>query len=116
MVVFKVPLLVTTTGRVALDPIATGPKDRLAGLALTAWLLTPVPASSMASGDPLLMILIAPPVHTIADGVKLTFTSTLCPADSTSGRLNGEVANWGLFTVIAEMVTFVCPVLVTVMS
>jgi hypothetical protein len=56
----------------------------------------------------------APPVHPIAVGVKLTFRVTLCPACNTSGRLREDVVNSEFPTVIPEIVTLVAPVFVTV--
>jgi hypothetical protein len=60
--------------------------------------------------------LIAPPVHPSAVGVKLTFTSTPCPAAKTSGRVKSDVVNSELLAVVPETVTLVCPVFVTVTS
>jgi hypothetical protein len=64
--------------------------------------------------DALLENLIAPPIHPIAVGVKLTLRSTLCPASKTRGRLKEDVVNAELPTVTLEMVTLVCPLLVRV--
>jgi hypothetical protein len=108
----------STTGTVELAPIATWPNDRLEGVAVTASLLTPVPATSIArvAFDALLENLTVPTFHFIDVGVKLTLRSTLCPASKTSGRLKSDVVNSGLLTVSPETVTLVCPLFVTVTS
>jgi hypothetical protein len=103
---------------VELVPVATWPNDTIEGLAVTDWLLTPVPATSSGrvAFDALLKNLIVPPVHPIAVGAKLTLRSALCPAGKTSGRLKEDVVNSELLTVIAEIVTLVSPLFVTVTS
>jgi hypothetical protein len=58
----------------------------------------------------------APLVHPTAAGVKLTFTSTLCPAVNVRGRLMDEVVKSRLLTAKLESVTLVSPVFVTVTS
>jgi hypothetical protein len=64
----------------------------------------------------LLENLIVPPAQPIAVGVKLTLRSTLCPASKTSGRLNEDMVNSELPTVIPEIVALVCPLFVKVKS
>ncbi len=113
-VTFQERAFVSTIGTVELVPIATWPNDTIVGLAVTGALLWPVPPTSRAAFDALLENLIVPPVHPVAVGVKLTFRSTLCPASKTDGRLKEDVANSVLPTVILEMVTLVCPLLVRV--
>jgi hypothetical protein len=83
-------------------------------VAVTASLLTPVPRTSSGriTFAALLINLIAPPVHPVTVGVKLTFSSTLCPASKTSGRLKEDAVNSELLAVILEMVALVCPLLV----
>jgi hypothetical protein len=116
--VFQDRLLVSTTGSVELVPTATWPNDTIEGLAVTASLATPVPpTSSVRVGfDALLENLTAPGVHPSAVGVKLTLTSTLCPASKTSGRLMPDAVNSEWLSVVPETVTLVCPVFVTVTS
>jgi hypothetical protein len=107
---------VSTTGRVELVPIATCPNDTTEGLAVTVSRLTPEPPTSsgrLAFDEPL-ENLIAPPVHPIAVGVKLTLRSTLCPAGKTSGRIKEDVVNSALPTAIPEIVALACPLFVTV--
>jgi hypothetical protein len=103
---------------VELVPIATGPNDTLERLAVTASLLTPAPETSTVrvGFDALLENLIEPPAQSCAVGVKLTFKSILCPAGRTNGRLNWEMVNSLLLTVVPESATLVCPVFVTVTS
>ena len=107
---------VSTTGTVDVDPSATWPNDTIEGLALTAWLLVPVPPTLRLALDALLRNLIVPPVHPVIVGAKLTLKSTLWPADKTTGRLKEDVVNSELPTAIAETVALVCPVFVTVTS
>ena len=115
---FQGRAFVSTIGRVELAPIATCPNDTAAGLAVTDSLVTPVPpTSSISVGfEASLKSLIVPPVHLRAVGVKLILTSTLCPAGKASGRFKPGAANSELLTGIPEIVTLVCPVLVTVTS
>jgi hypothetical protein len=117
-VTFQERAFVSTTGRVELLPIATWPNDTIGGLAVTDSVLTPSPpTSSQRLGfDALLENLIVAPVHPTAVGVKLTFTSTLCPAGKTSGRFKLDVVNSELSTVIPETVTLDCPLFVTATS
>lgn len=68
----------------------------------------------MGTLDALLKNLIAPPVHPVAVGVKLTLRVTLCPAGNTSGRLTLDVLNAELPAAIPEIVTSVAPVFVRV--
>jgi hypothetical protein len=103
---------------VALVPIASGPNDTLERLAVTASLLTPAPETSTVrvGFDALLENLIEPPAQSCAVGVKMTLTSILCPASRSSGRLNWDVVNSLLLTVVPETATLVCPVFVKVTS
>ena len=109
---------VSTIDWVELAPIATCPNDTVEGLAVTGSLFTPVPPTSSPriAFDALLETLIVPPVHLRPEGVKLIFTSTLCPAGNVSGRFKpavaNAVANSELLTVNPETVTLVCPVFV----
>ena len=114
-VIFQLRAFVSTTGTVELLPNATGPNDAIVGLAVTASLLTPVPATSSCrvGFDALLKNLIEPFVHPIDVGVKLTLTLALCPASKTIGRLKEDMANSALLTEIAEIVALVFPLFVT---
>jgi len=107
---------VSTTGNVDVAPIVTWPNETIEGLAVTASEFLPVPSALRSRVDTLLKNLIVPPVHPIVAGAKVTPTSTLCPADKTSGRLKEDVVNAELPTAIPETVTLVCPVFVTVTS
>lgn len=107
---------VSTTGTVDVVPIATWPNDTIEGLALTAWLLVPVPPTLRLVLDALVRNLIVPPVHPVVVGAKLTVRLTLWPADKTSGRLKEDVVNSELPTAIPETVALVFPVFVTVTS
>ncbi len=109
---------VSTTGTVKMVPIATWPNDTIEGLAVTDWLIKPVPPtlSWRVAFDALLENLIVPPVHPSAVGVKLTLKSTLWPASKTSGRLKEDVVNLELPAVIAEIDTLVCSLFVKVTS
>jgi hypothetical protein len=115
-VIFHERAFVSTTGTVDTVPIATRPNDTIDGMAVTASLLTPVPLTSSGriafAASP--TNLIVPPVQPIAVGVKLTYSSTLCPANKTSGRLKRDAVNSELLAVTPEMVALVCPLLVTV--
>ena len=117
-ITFQERSFLSTTGTVALVPIATWPNDTIEGLAVTASLLTPEPATSSVrlAFDALLENLIVPPVHLSAVGVKLILTSTFCPASKTSGRLMPDAVNSDWLSVVPETVTLVCPVFVTVTS
>jgi len=118
IVTFHVRSLVSRTGIVEVDPIATLPNDTLDGVAVSDSLVTPVPARprSRVALDALLVNLMVPPVQPCAVGVKLTFKSKLCPGDKTNGRLTLETVNSEPLTVSAVIVTVVCPLLVTVAS
>jgi hypothetical protein len=107
---------VSTTGTLDVAPIATWPNDTIEGLALTGWLLMPVPPTLRLAVDALLKNLIVPPVHPVVVGAKLTLRLTLWPADKTSGRLKEDVVNSELPTAIPETVALAFPVFVTVTS
>jgi hypothetical protein len=112
---FPEPSFVSTTGTVELVPIGTWSNDTVEGLALKDSLSTPSPptSSTRVGFEALLENVTVPLVCPSAVGLKLTFTSTLCPAGRTSGRSRLEV-NLELLTAIFETVTLFCPVLVTV--
>lgn len=115
-VTFQGRSFLSTTGTVVLVPIATGPNETIEGLAFTASLLTPAPAtpSVRLEFEALLEKWSVPDVQLSDVGVKLTLTSTLCPASKTSGRLKPDALNSGLLTTSPETVRLVCPVFVTV--
>lgn len=70
---------VSTSGKLALPPTVVCPKERLDGLAVTAWLSTPVPpiCQVRAELEMLLENSIVPGIHPVVAGVKLILTSTL---------------------------------------
>jgi len=85
-------------------------------LALTASLLTPVPATASVVFDPSLKNLIVPPAHPVVVGVKLTVRSILCPAAKTSGRFKDDAVNSEFPEETPEMVTLACPAFVRVIG
>ena len=109
---------VITTGKVECPPVATDPKKSAAGLAVADSLVTPPPptGSTSVGFDALLVNVIVPPVHPVALGEKFTERSKLSPAGRVAGRVKGDVENSGLLVVTAEIVTLVCPLLVSVIS
>ena len=99
-VTFQGRSFLSTTGTVVLVPIATGPNEIIEGMAVTASLLTPAPAtpSVRLEFEALLEKWSEPDVQLSDVGVKLTLTSTLCPASKTSrqaqaGRAEFRVAH-----------------------
>jgi hypothetical protein len=113
---FQERVFVSTTGTVEMVPTAARPKETTEGLAVTATLSTPEPATGsgrMEFSAPL-MNLISPPVQPTFAGVKLTVISRLCPGSKTSGRLRDDTVNAELLAVTPEIVVLVCPMLVTV--
>lgn len=107
-----------TRGKVELLPVTTEPKDKIAGLAVTASLVTPEPSTVRESVgfEALLVKLMVPLVHPVILGVKLTLRSRLSPAERSTGRSSEEVTNFELVTLIPESVALVSPVLVKVTS
>ena len=57
-----------------------------------------------------------PPAPPFAVGVKVTLRFTLWPAGKDAGTFTPDQLKLDWLTVIAEIFTVVCPVLVTVMS
>lgn len=105
-----------TSGKVEVLPAATEPKDNVAGLAVTASLATPVPAtfSERVGFGALLVNLTLPPIHPVDSGVKLTLRSTLAPAERTRGKLSEDVTKREELTLMPERVALVVPLLVRV--
>jgi len=106
------------TGKVALLPTETDPNESKVGLALMASLVAPVPpiCTESVGFDALLKKRTVPPVHPAEPGVNVILTSTLCPAESVTGRFMGEVANADPLIAELVMVTLEFPLLVRVMS
>jgi hypothetical protein len=107
---------VRTTDRLDLLPTVTWPNDRLEGVADSASWFTPVPPTSTTRFEleALLANPIVPPVHPSAAGMKVTFTSRLCPAGTSTGRVTPEIANAGLLAVTVDNETLVFPEFVSV--
>ena len=82
------PPLVRVTFCEVLPPVATEPKVRTDGVALSCP-CTPVPDSEITAGEPgaSLMIEIAPLVEPAEVGAKVALTEELLPALMVSGRL-----------------------------
>ena len=57
--------------------------------------------------------LIFPLTQPVVEGAKTTLTSILCPAANTIGMIIGGTLNSELLAPIAEMLTLVCPLLVS---
>ena len=115
IVICQFRAFVSTRGRLALPPTGTWPNDRVDGAAVTAWLSTPLPpvCTDSVELEELPENLIIPPVHPVVLGVKLMLTSTLCPADTTSGKVRFGVANTASVTETFDNVILVNPLLVT---
>src|ERR1700685_4372838 len=110
--------LVSTMESAAEDPTETCPKERDAGLAFTASLLTPEPksASERVGLDALLEKVILPPVHPIFLGANVTCKESVWPGGKTTGRLSSYARNSEPVTVMAEILVELCPVLVRTTS
>jgi len=111
-----VQLLVRVTLSLDVVPTGTWPNERLAGLALSGSLLTPVPRTERPSlgFEALLLKLIHPSIHPVAVGVKVTLTGVLAPAARVSGIAEREILNAGPSTAIDVSSTGFVPVLVRI--
>ena len=105
--------MVSTNGCWELLPTATCPKETLAGLVPRPTRLTPVPrtANVVVEFAALLVKVIVPGIQPAAVGEKVTFSGTLCPAGTVSGKLAPGAEN-GPLPLIAETVILVWPLLV----
>jgi len=97
--------LVSTIERVVLEPTFTSPKEMLEGEASTESLPNPMPATANCNVefDAVLVTVISPLVNPTVGGLKVTFSPTLCPALSSTGKFNPETVNSEPLTPIAEM-------------
>ena len=66
--------------------------------------------------DELLVKVTVPLVHPVAVGVKVTVTPILSPAPQRTGRFTPDTLKSEPLTLIDEIVTLVCPVLVKTTS
>jgi hypothetical protein len=116
-VTLPVPVLLTTTGRALLLPIATLPKLRLVGLADRSWVeLTPVPVSETLRSEFEALL----STETLAEklfafaGSKVTLKLVLAPAASVRGKAGRLKLKAVPVTLMPEMVTEAFPVSSTV--
>jgi hypothetical protein len=107
-------VLVSTRGRVEVDPTVFEPKETLDGVAVTNGLLTPVPLTvSVRVGlEALLTKATVPVVQPGVVGAKATLTLALWPAARTVGNDPTEALNSALLRFISDRVTLVEPLLV----
>lgn len=107
--------MVRTTGNVEVAPNATWPNETLAGFAPRLVLVAPVPESLNCSDlfEALLVNVIPCCVYPTAVGEKFTFRETLFPGDKVNGKVSPGALKPVALAVIAEIVTLVDPLFVT---
>ncbi len=110
------PELDSVSERVLVEPVATLPKLKLAGLAVTVPGETPVPESAMFSGElePLLTIARVPETLPAAVGENFTETVALWFAFKVVGKVRPLIVNPLPDKFACEIVTLALPVLVIV--
>jgi len=106
-------VLVSTRGRVEVDPTVCEPNDKLDGVAVTGGALLPVPltASVRVGLEALLTKEMVPLVQPEVVGVKTMLTLTLWPDARTVGKDATEALNSALLRFISDRVTLVEPAL-----
>ena len=110
------PLFVTATCTLLLEPTVTFPKFTLAGLAVKALCVRPVPESGMLNGefdasDTMLNVPLADPA---AAGLKIALNETLWLALRVTGRVRPLIEKPFPLALACEIVTELPPVLVRV--
>jgi hypothetical protein len=115
-VTFQVAEFFRTNESLLVEPTATCPNERLAGLGVIDSELTPFPPtdSRRVGVDELLVNVTVAPAQPLFVGAKSTFTLTVWPAPTVAGRFKPDTPNTDALAVIAVIETLAVPVLVRV--
>ncbi len=110
------PVAVSVPERVAVEPVATVPKFKVAGARLSCPVLATLPESATFSCgfEALDAIASWPEAVPLVVGLKTTLKVTLCPAETLAGSVRPLIAKAPLDTLAPESVTLLLPAFATV--